>query len=78
MSLPVFDADQTLVGAVGIDVSLSELFAGDMVTQSADSYFFIVETDSLIVDYHPLLITPIDVSLIVTIIYRMLIIGQAH
>ena len=62
LSLPVFDGT-TMVGAVGIDISLSELFADDLVTESADSYFFIVETNDFIVNYHPLITNPTDVSL---------------
>ena len=50
-----------MVGAVGIDISLSELFADDLVTESADSYFFIVETNDFIVNYHPLITNPTDV-----------------
>ena len=62
LSLPVFDGT-TMVGAVGIDISLSELFADDLVAESADSYFFIVETNDFIVNYHPLITNPTDVRL---------------
>ena len=61
-------AGSRLVGAVGVDFSLSELFADDLVTESLDSYFFVVETQDFIVETHPLISNPVDV--------RSLLIGQ--